>query len=84
LILTAWVVGVFGLLGNGYCEHELFVASSVVPTAEHVVKENLKGHVRYVSVNDGKICTVANYPMVGGVAAFVALVFLAYTLRRKR
>jgi hypothetical protein len=74
-----------GLLGNGYCEHELFHASSRFPNRVYTEPRELKGSTRFVTHTDGQICAVSTSVTIGGGAASF-LVFGAATvldLRRR-
>ena len=84
LIVGGWSVMFFGLLRNGYCEHELFYASATFPSGAYTEAHNLKGTIRFVSQIDGQICTVSSYGTVAGAAAFFLLFGAAYAFHFRR
>jgi hypothetical protein len=84
LILVAWMVMFLGFLGRGYCDSELYHASSLFPTHTYNVPQNLKGRIRFVNQTDGQICTMSMHGIVEGAAAFFLLTLMAYVMDFRR
>lgn len=84
LIVVAFAVGFSGVLGSGYCEHELRFSSSAAPDMTLSVARDFKGHARFISPTDERICATSDWGAFGGIAAFVAMGLLAHASVNQR
>ncbi len=74
LVVAGLCVALSGMACAGYCEHELFFASSRVPTSIYSVRRDSKGLIRFVTPADGRICSVSAQLFVGGDLVFAVAV----------